>query len=223
LHGEAAKPQDEPARFTTRGRLQRDLRVTSDAASKLDQRLVELAKTWNVEVDTASKLPDLRPAVAKRPQPPVRNQPPEQRAEAVEPTIADLFPIGSLWEGRYVNETNAVNGRNATGKVIRHDGKTVVLEVQVSGYALRQRYIDVNGNNLTQWKDEGVSAIQESGQPPNKFSAISIKGEVTDGTLTLSGTQDVHSNAGKFLLNERGTLTLKQKNYRPVRKPKAQP
>lgn len=218
MHAKASKAEDELERFTARDRLQRDLRDTTDAAARLDTGLVKLAGEWKFEVDPAAPLKDAAAPVVRRPQPPARPQAPARQVEAGELTIADLFPIGSVWEGRYVNEGNAVNGRNATGKVIRHDGGSVVMEVQVNGYALRHKYIDVIGNRLTLTKDKGVSKIQENGQPPNKASAINVSGEVNEGTLTLSGTVDVHSNAGKFLGNERGTLTLKQKNYRPARK-----
>ncbi len=215
----AIDAKDELERFVARGRLQRDLRDIADASSQLDAQLVALAAAWKIDVNAAVPLPDVALPVAQRPVPMVTEQPQAQPAVAGDATVADLFPVGSVWEGRYVNEGNAVNGRNATARVIRHDGKTVVLEVQVSGYALRQRYIDVDGNKLTQWKDEAVSAIQESGAPPNRFSAINIKGEINDGTLTLSGTHDVHSNNGRFLLNERGTLTLKQKGFRRANGP----
>ena len=203
LHGEAAKPQDEPARFTTRGRLQRDLRVASDAASQVDQRLVELAKTWNVEVDTASKLPDLRPAVAKRPQPPVRPTRPEPKVDEAD---RDTLTVGSTWSGTQIGQNN---GKNNSGpadgcKIERRDGNTIVISTARPVVNSRLLWtLRIEGQNLT------LVSVEATNDPGATYVVKGGKGTIDGNTLVFDYWCENFRN-GKPISTSSATFTLKR-------------
>ena len=126
---------------------------------------------------------------------------------AADPLVT--WRAGRRLSGTYTNDGNAAHGRGTDGKVLRWEGDTLVIERRTSGFAPRNMYIRVAGNQLTLLRDDGVGPIQETGGPPNRFTNINVTGSIRGDELTLSGTQTVSSATGKWLGDERYTLTLK--------------
>lgn len=121
------KEEGEMARFVNRGRLQQDLLDAASAAARLDQRLVALSKTWQVDVGTASKLGPVVPAVAKRPG---QKGSPGNKARpqaAAVPKIVELFPVDSSWSGS-MTDPDSGSDFGFTGTVTQASGTSATIQ-----------------------------------------------------------------------------------------------
>lgn len=138
----AARAADELARFQARGKLQKDLRDTADAAARFDAQLVAFTNDAAMEVDTDSKraevkLPTIRPpavAKAKKEQNPEKGPPPKKPEEKADPLA--LWTVGSRWINSTPNKNAVWTVRSRTRdrlEISRENNKsTGITVVQMS-------------------------------------------------------------------------------------------
>lgn len=199
------KEEGEMARFVNRGRLQQDLLDAATAAARLDQRLVALSKTWQVDVDTASKLGPVVPAVAKRPEPQKAPTGKPREITAGVPTVVELFPVDSTWSGTFM-DVNLKEDLGFAGKVVKTGGNTATIQWRDS-YGNWEMQVVARDGRLVVMTCIGLDP--ENGPRRNVFKDIRIDGPIPQigETVELSGVWTITRLPSN-----------KQEVYRPVLK-----
>lgn len=199
------KEEGEMARFVNRGRLQQDLLDAANAAARLDQRLVALSKTWHVDVDTASKLGPVVPAVAKRPEQQKAPKGKPREIKAGVPAVVELFPVDSTWSGTFM-DVNLKEDLGFAGKVVKTAGNTATIQWRDS-YGNWEMQVVARDGRLVVVTCIGLDP--ENGPRRNVFKDIRIDGPIPQigETVELSGVWTITRLPSN-----------KQEVYRPVLK-----
>jgi len=190
-------------RFTKRGDLQTALLSAAAAAAQIDQHLAALAEAWKIEVDMASKLPALGMVVVKRPQPPMRQNRPEPKANEPE---RDPLTVDSLWSGTQVGEHNGKRTESQVdgAKIISRNGDTIVIRTArpVANSHLLWR-LRIDGGKLT------LVSAEATNDPGATYVVRGGDGTIDGDTLTFDYKNE-NFRDGKLVSRSSATFTLKR-------------